>query len=84
MNTRALEEGLLIGDIISCWEILKKIGNDPVLFSRLYLGLKFIPIQEEDIVKLQREIFFEQLYDFYFKVSYLEDFNFKKAIGLIL
>lgn len=44
VNLRYLDDNILIGDVLSCWEILKKVNQDQINFSRIFLGFKYYPI----------------------------------------
>lgn len=67
-NERLLDENLLVSDIISSWDILRKIGGDAVNQTRLYIGMKYYPTKEDDFKLFEKEIFFDQLFNiFYYK-----------------
>lgn len=81
-NERLLDENLFVADIISSWDILRKLGADQVTQSRIYLGMKFYPVAEDDFNLFKKEIFFETLFNLYYGKFFVERYNILKLWGL--
>lgn len=81
LDERPLNENLMIGDVLSGWEIIAKSSSEPVKTARLFLGLKFFPEEAETIDQLLPFIYFAKLYDVYYHKCNIDRADLIKLFG---
>jgi len=75
LDERLLSERVIIGDVISAWEIILKTTEDPIRSTKLVLGFKFFPMTDDIISDLLPFIFYAKVYDIYFHKSNIDRFE---------
>lgn len=76
---RQLPEPLLVGDLLSSWEIMKKHYQDLISYTRVYVGLKYFPLEPEPLLF---PMVCSKLFDIYYSKIYLEKYESVKIWGL--
>lgn len=76
---RQLPEPLLIGDVLSSWEIMKKQYQDLISYTRLYVGLKYYPL---DPTPLLYPMACSKLFDIHYSKIYMEKYESVKLWAL--
>lgn len=84
VEERQLSEYYLIGDVFSGWEILQRAAGDSLISSRLYLSLKYYPIEKQAITDILDFILYSFIYDIYHNKVALERVNVQKLWSLCL
>lgn len=72
VEERFISEYHLIGDVFSSWDIIQRANGESFISSKLYLALKYYPIQKEAIEDLLDFILYSFIYDVYFNKIALE------------
>jgi hypothetical protein len=76
---RQLPQPLLVGDILSSWEIMKKQYQDLVSYTRVYVGLKYFPL---DPSPLFHPMVCAKLFDIHYNKIHLEKYELVKLWAL--
>ena len=76
---RQLSSPILMGDILSSWEIMKNQYQELITSTRMYLGLKYFPL---DTTAMIFPMVCSKLFDIYFNKIYLERFENEKMWAL--
>lgn len=84
LDERILSENLMIGDVLSGWEILSKSAQEGIKSCRIFLSLKFFPEDSETSDYLLQFIYFSKLYDVYFNKCGIEKSELTKLIGFAM
>ena len=83
-DERLLNDCLMIGDVLSQWELITKSTQEPIRSCKLYLGLKFFPFNDDAIQSLLPFIYYSKVYDIYFHKSNFDRFEVIKIWALCL
>lgn len=84
LDERLLFEDVMLGDILTAWDILKKNLGEALKQHRLYIVLKFFPSQAEHVNQLLPFIYFSKLYDMYYNKTAFDQLDFLKLWGICL
>lgn len=76
---RQLPKPLLVGDILSSWEIMNKQYQDLISYTRLYVGLKYFPLEPTPLLY---PMVCSKLFDIYYSKIYVEKYEAVKMWGL--
>ncbi len=75
LDERLLNERMMIGDVVAAWEIILKNSEESIRSTKLVLGFKFFPVQEETIIDLLPLLFYAKVYDIYFHKGNVDRFE---------
>ena len=76
---RQLPDPLLVGDVLSSWEIMKKHYQDLIGTTRIYIGLKYFPLE---IGPLLYPMVCSKFFDIYYSKLHLEKYELVKLWAL--
>ena len=74
-NEKLLADDILIGDVLSSWDIIKRISGENLKKTRIYLHMTHFPIEPSKISYLLDFILYEYMYNIYYSKTNLERFE---------
>lgn len=74
-NEKLLAENVLIGDVLSSWDIIRRISGENLKKTRIYLHMTYFPIETQKINYLLDFILYEYMYNIYYSKTNLERFE---------
>lgn len=76
---RQLPQALLVGDLLSSWEIMKKQYQDLIGYTRLFVGIKYFPLEPANLL---HSMVCSKLFDIYYSKISLEKYESVKLWAL--